>query len=268
MLQHMNIAGYTASVFIGISLGLIGGGGSILTVPVLVYLFRLNASLATVYSLFVVGLTSAVGSVSYFRKGLVNLKTALVFGIPSIAAVFLTRTFIIPAIPSILLHIGHFPVTKEMATMVLFAVLMVLASYGMIRQRNDVNSTTVDKPYNYFQVFLQGTFIGSMTGLIGAGGGFLIIPALVNLLNMPMKKAVGTSLVIIAINSLTGFLFSLSHTSVQWILLTSLAAVAILGILIGSYLSTRIDGKKLKPAFGWFVLVMGIYIILKETLIS
>ncbi|HTN45811.1 MAG TPA: sulfite exporter TauE/SafE family protein [Flavipsychrobacter sp.] len=265
----MNIAGYTASVLIGISLGLIGGGGSILTVPVLVYLFSIDAVLATVYSLFIVGTTSAIGTLSYFRKGLVSLKTAMVFGIPSIAAVFFTRTYIVPAIPQNILSIGTFTVTKGALFMLLFAVLMIFASYSMIRKRNEVlPDTNAQKPFNYPLIFAQGVFTGIITGLIGAGGGFLIIPALVNLLKMPMKTAVGTSLLIIAINSLTGFAFSLAQASIQWTFLISVALIAISGILIGSYLSTKIDGKKLKPAFGWFVLVMGIYILLKETILK
>ncbi|MDR0802546.1 sulfite exporter TauE/SafE family protein [Fluviicola sp.] len=263
----MNIAGYAASILIGISLGLIGGGGSILTVPVLVYLFRIDAVFATVYSLFVVGTTSAVGSLSYFRKGLVNIRTAIVFGIPSIATVFATRTYIVPAIPQKILTIEGFTVTKGALLMLLFAVLMVFASYSMIKKGKETLSTESQKPFNYPLIFIQGTFTGLITGLIGAGGGFLIIPALVNLLKMPMKTAVGTSLVIITINSLTGFLFSLSHTPVRWTFLMSVTAIAISGILIGSYISTKIDGRKLKPAFGWFVLVMGVYIILKETII-
>lgn len=266
--KSMNIAGYSASIFIGISLGLIGGGGSILTVPVLVYLFSLDAVLATAYSLFIVGSTSVVGSLSYFKKGLVNIKTAIVFGIPSIAAIFLTREYLLPAIPQDVFTIGSYTITKNMLLMLLFAILMIAASYSMIRKDGQANDGATQKQqFNYFQILLQGIFIGVVTGLIGAGGGFLIIPALVNLLKLPMKTAVGTSLVIISINSLMGFLFSLSHTSVQWGFLLSIASIAIIGILIGSYLSTKIKATKLKPAFGWFVLVMGIYIIVKETLL-
>ena len=266
--KSMDIAGYSASIFIGISLGLIGGGGSILTVPVLVYLFSLDAVLATAYSLFIVGATSVVGSLSYFKKGLVNIKTAIVFGIPSIAAIFLTREYILPAIPQHVFTIGSYTVTKNILLMLLFAVLMIVASYSMIKKDRQKNEEALqNQSLHYLQILLQGIFIGVITGLIGAGGGFLIIPALVNLLKLPMKTAVGTSLVIISINSLMGFLFSLSHTSVQWGFLLSIAAIAIIGILIGSYLSTKIKANKLKPAFGWFVLVMGIYIVIKETLL-
>ena len=265
----MDIAGYFASVFIGIALGLIGGGGSILTVPVLVYLFSIDAVLATAYSLFIVGTTSVVGSFSFFKKGLVSIKTAVVFGIPSIISVFFTRTYIVPGIPEEILSVGSYTVTKSILLMLLFAVLMIFASYSMIKKNKNVTEEISQKqPFNYALVFVQGIFIGLITGLIGAGGGFLIIPALVNLLKMPMKTAVGTSLIIIAINSLTGFVFSLSHTSVDWRFLSTITLIAIIGILIGGFLSTKIDGKKLKPAFGWFVLVMGVYIILKEILFN
>ncbi len=265
----MDIAGYIASIFIGISLGLIGGGGSILTVPVLVYLFSVDAVLATAYSLFIVGNTSVVGSISYFKKGLVDIKTAVVFGIPSIAAVFLTRAFIVPAIPNEIFSVGNFSVTKSILLMLLFAVLMILASSRMIKKCTDCNEDEKQiQQINYPLSFLQGTFVGLVTGLIGAGGGFLIIPALVNLLKLPMKTAIGTSLLIISINSLTGFLFSLHHTIIDWKFLLVISSIAIIGILIGSFISTKIDGKKLKPAFGWFVLVMGIYIIIKETILK
>lgn len=261
----MDIAGYIASIFTGIALGLIGGGGSILTVPVLVYLFSIDTVSATAYSLFVVGTTSAVGSFSYFKKGLVNIQTAIVFGMPSIAAVFLTRAFIVTAIPSEIFSIGDFVVTKSVLLMLIFAVLMIFTSYSMIKKDREERDAVFRKPtFNYIQIIFQGLFIGFITGLIGAGGGFLIIPALVNLLNLPIKTAVGTSLLIISINSLTGFLLSLPQNSVKWGLLLSIAAIAIIGILIGSYISIKIKAKKLKPAFGWFVLITGVYIIIKE----
>lgn len=265
----MEVLGYTASIFIGIALGLIGGGGSILTVPVLVYLFGIDVVLATAYSLFIVGATSVVGSVSYFRKGLVNIKTAIVFGFPSIIAVFLTRNYIVPAIPQHIFQIGRFMVTKSILLMLLFAILMIFASFSMIKKstiKDELSNET--QSFNYPLIIIQGIFTGTITALVGAGGGFLIIPALANLLKMPMKTAVGTSLVIIATNSLIGFVFSLHHTIINWKLLIIISLIAIVGILIGSYISTKVDGRKLKPAFGWFVLVMGIYIIIKETILK
>ena len=264
----MAIAGYAAAVFIGISLGLIGGGGSILTVPVLVYLFNLDAVAATAYSLFIVGTTSTVGSISYFRKGLVSIRTAVVFGIPAVAAIFLTRTYVLPAIPTHIFAIGSLDLTKDMALMLLFAVLMIIAFYSMVKQHNPQKAGKIKQgTYHYPLIFIQGVYIGAITGLIGAGGGFLIIPVLVNLRQTPMKIAVGTSLVIIAANSLMGFIFSLPYVWPRWDFLLSIAGIAVIGVLIGSYLATKIEGNKLKPAFGWFVLAMGGYIIMKEMLV-
>ncbi|SDG72103.1 hypothetical protein SAMN05421827_11012 [Pedobacter terrae] len=265
----MDIAGYIASIFIGISLGLIGGGGSILTVPVLVYLFSIDTTLATTYSLFIVGATSVIGSFSYFKQGLVNIKMAAVFGVPSIISVFLTRAYIMPVMPGEIFSAGNFTLTKSVFLMLIFAVLMVFASYSMIKKDKQASNDTLQKQkFNYPLVFAIGVFIGTITGFIGAGGGFLIIPVLANLLKLPMKVAIGTSLLIISTNSLLGFLFSIDHTAIHWHFLLTVTFIAIIGILIGSFLSAKIDGKKLKPAFGWFVLVMGIYIIIKETVLK
>ena len=263
----MVIAGYLASIFIGIALGLIGGGGSILTVPVLVYLFSVDAVLATAYSLFIVGTTSVVGSFSYFKKGLVNIRTAIVFGVPSILAVFITRAYIVPAIPQEIFNIGNFTVTKSILLMLLFAVLMIFASYSMIKKDKKIGDETPQKQqFNYPLILVEGTVVGILTGLVGAGGGFLIIPALVVLSKLPMKEAVGTSLVIIAAKSLIGFLGESGETAIDYFFLAKVTAFAIVGIFIGMAISKKIDGSKLKPAFGWFVLVMGIYIIIKETI--
>jgi uncharacterized membrane protein YfcA len=265
----MEIAGYIASVFIGISLGLIGGGGSILTVPVLVYLFRVDTVLATAYSLFIVGTTSAVGSFSYFKKDLVNIKTAIVFGIPSIIAVFLTRAFIVPAIPQEIFSIGNFIITKSIFLMLLFAVLMIFASYSMIKNdKKNCDEPLQKQQFNHPLIFVEGTVVGILTGLVGAGGGFLIIPALVVLSKLPMKEAVGTSLVIIAAKSLIGFFGESGETVIDYFFLEKVTAFASFGIFIGMALSKKIDGSKLKPAFGWFVLVMGIYIFIKETILK
>ncbi len=263
------MGGYSASIFIGISLGLIGGGGSILTVPVLVYLFNVEAVLATAYSLFIVGTTSIVGSFSYFKKGLVNIKTAVVFGIPSIIAVFLTRAYIVPAIPHQIFKVGGFIVTKSILLMLLFSVLMIVASYSMIKKdKTETETTTQKQAFNYPLILIEGIIVGILTGLVGAGGGFLIIPALVILSKLPMKEAVGTSLVIIAAKSLIGFLGESGETVIDWEFLSKVTAFAIVGIFIGMALSKKIDGSKLKPAFGWFVLIMGIYIIIKETMLK
>lgn len=258
----MEIIGYAASVLIGISLGLIGGGGSILTVPVLVYLFGMDVFLATEYSLFIVGISSLVGSVSYFKKGLVNGKMTVVFGLPSVISIFLTRMYLLPLIPDVLIIVKGFTVTKNIFLLMIFAGLMILASYKMIRNTTITENSTEEG--NVFLAAGQGAVVGILTGLVGAGGGFMIIPALVNLLKIPMKTAIGTSLAIISLNSLIGFLSSMNNTKIEWNVLMSIAVIAVIGIIMGTQLSKKIDGKKLKPAFGWFILVMGIYIITKE----
>lgn len=279
----MIIAGYAASLIIGVSLGLIGGGGSILTVPVLVYLFGVDPVVATAYSLFIVGATSLVGVVPKYKQGEVNLKTALIFGIPSIIAVYATRAFIVPAIPAEVFTIGNFVVTKAILMMLLFAVLMVFASISMINTKsaktkktgvaldeqiedsNDAQKAPVaEQKFNYPMILLEGGVVGVLTGLVGAGGGFLIIPALVLLSKLPMKQAVGTSLLIIAVKSLFGFTGDLGKQVMDWPLLLSVAGLAIIGIFVGNLLSKKVSADGLKKGFGWFVLAMGIYIISKE----
>jgi len=262
----MQVAGYLLAALVGVSLGLIGGGGSILTVPILVYVMGLNPVLATSYSLFIVGSTSMVGAVDNYRKGFVNIKTALLFGAFSISTVFLTRKFIMPAIPHTLFANTGFHITQAMATMILFAVLMLMASTAMIKNGkvNMPEHTIVKKDINLFKLAGFGILIGLLTGLLGAGGGFLLIPVLVLILKMPMKQAVGTSLLIIALNSLIGFTGDIGHFNINWKFLLSISLVAITGIFIGGSFSKKTDPNKLKKAFGWFVLVMGVYIIFHE----
>ena len=261
------IIGFASAILIGVSLGLIGGGGSILTVPVLVYILGVNPVLATAYSLFVVGSTSLVGAATYMKKGLVNYKTALVFAIPSFIAVFLTRKFLVPALPDPLFTLGEAIITKNIGIMVFFALIMLAASYSMITAKKcvdcDENEPVV---FNFPMIALEGSVVGVITGIVGAGGGFLIIPALVLLAKLPMKLAVGTSLLIIAAKSLIGFLGDLSTQTIDWQMLLIFTSLSIVGIFIGSALSKKINEKILKTGFGWFVLVMGIYIITKELL--
>ena len=227
----MQMLGYFASLLIGMSLGLIGGGGSILTVPVLVYLFSVSPVLSTSYSLFVVGSTSLVGAYNNYRKGFVRIKTALLFGISSITTVFRTRKFLIPVIPKTLGSIGNFQITQALVIMVLFAILMIVASLSMIKSKNGTtNNIDVDnKKINLLKLLSYGIAIGLATGLLGAGGGFLLIPTLVLLVKLPMKEAIGTSLLIIALNSLIGFTGDLGHFTMDWFFLFKITYLLPLG---------------------------------------
>ncbi|HZX59462.1 MAG TPA: sulfite exporter TauE/SafE family protein [Mucilaginibacter sp.] len=261
----MEIIGYLAAALIGISLSLIGGGGSILTVPVMVYLFSVQPSLATSYSLFVVGSASFVGAYTNYRKGLVNVKIALLFGVSSIATVFLTRKFIIPLIPKIIWHDGNHTITESLLVMILFAVVMLLASISMIRNNDQQNEVGIYADTSgLYKLPLYGVAIGLITGLLGIGGGFLIIPVLVLLVGLPIKEAIGTSLFIIALNSFIGFMGDFGHFAIDWLFLFKITLIAIGGIFVGYALNTRIQGRKLKRAFGWMVLVMAGLIITKE----
>ena len=261
----MEIAGYIASALIGISLGLIGGGGSILTVPMLVYLFALQPMMATSYSLFIVGLTSLVGAVNNWRKGYISLRTALTFGITSMLTVYATRKFILPLIPKEIVRIGNFVITEPFLTMVLFALLMLVASLSMIRgpeKEKPASDHILEKRFP--QLLVLGISIGLITGFLGAGGGFLLIPALVLIVRLPMKTAIGTSLLIIALNNLVGFSGDIGHFQIHWPMLLSITAIAIAGVIVGGILSKPLSGNKLKKGFGWFVLLMGIIILIKE----
>ncbi|MFT5823371.1 MAG: putative membrane protein YfcA [Crocinitomix sp.] len=265
-MELFTILGYIGALLIGIVLGLIGGGGSILTVPILVYVLGISPVMATAYSLFVVGTSSLVGAIKNAQKGMVDFKTAIVFAIPALITVFLTRKFLVPAIPTDLFSIGDFLVTKDIAIMVFFALIMLLASYSMIKGRkNTKNDEDVNVKFNYPLILVEGIVVGVLTGIVGAGGGFLIIPALVLLAKLPMKKAVATSLLIIAVKSLIGFLGDIQNTQIDWPFLLTFTGISIVGIFIGLFLNKFINGNKLKKGFGWFVLIMGIYIVLKET---
>jgi uncharacterized membrane protein YfcA len=258
------ILGYIGALIVGIVLGLIGGGGSILTVPILVYLIGLNPVTATAYSLFVVGGTSLFGAIQNFRNKMVDVRTAIVFAIPAFIAVYLTRRYLVPAIPDLLFTIFDFEVTKSIFIMMFFAIVMLLASISMIRTRKKTTSEEQEITYNIPLIIIEGLIVGILTGIVGAGGGFLIIPALVLLAKLPMKLAVGTSLIIISAKSLIGFLGDVQNLAIDWAFLLTFTSISVVGIFIGVYATKFISGEKLKKGFGWFTLLMALYIIYKE----
>lgn len=264
----MEIVGYILACIIGITLGLVGAGGSILTITVLVYVLQVSPTMATTYSLFIVGITSSVGSIDYFRKGLIDLKKGLFFSFPAFLMVFLMRKIVMHQIPEIVYQSETLIVSKNLLVMLVFALLMIGASYSMIRSNKQSSKESMAE-VSYWIIFVEGILVGILTGFVGAGGGFMIIPAMVVFAKLPMKKAIGTSLLIITINSVFGAIGDYSAgVALDWYFLAKFATCTITGILLGGHLSKKINGEKLKPAFGWFVLVVGCWIIIKETILK
>lgn len=260
----MEWLGYLGAVGIGLVLGMMGGGGSILSIPILVYLFNLDPVTASAYSLFIVGITSLVGVIPKYKQHLVDLRRGLWFGIPSIISIFSTRRWIIPAIPDQLMD-SPVLITKRMLLLGTFGLLMILAAFPMIRQRTREGDGKKD---HVALLVLEGLLIGSLTGLVGAGGGFLIIPALIFLTGLKFKSAVGTSLFIIALNSLLGFTGDVINLKIDWMFLLSITAMAVFGILLGNRMSGMVSGTMLRRLFGLFTLTMGLFIILQEVFLN
>lgn len=257
--------GYIGALCIGVVLGITGGGGSILTVPILVYILNYSPVIATAYSLFIVGTTSGFGTFQNFKKGLVVPKTAFQFAIPSVIGVYLTRKFIVPDIPDVLFYFGSLQLSKATFLMLLFAVVMFMAAFSMLKNRKEEELPEMESK-SLVLVAIQLFFVGILIGLIGAGGGFLIIPALLKFAKLPMKKAIGTSLLIITINSLIGFTGDIQNTVIDWAFLLSFTAVSVIGIFLGLYIQQFINEKYLKKIFGLFVLIMSFFILYKELL--
>lgn len=258
------LLGFVSAFFIGLILGILGGGGSILTVPVLVYIFSLNPVTASAYSLFVVGISGLAGVIRNLNKKLIDYKTGIVFAIPSFIAVYFTRKFLIPELPEILFNFGNYQVSRDLGLMLFFAIIMLYVAFTMIRKKFRKASHPQIKSHSIPILAFQGIIIGILTGIIGAGGGFLIIPALVFFARLSMKKAVATSLFIIAIKSLIGFIGDVENIQIDWSFLLIFTSISVLGLLLGTFLSKFIDDKKLKRMFGWFVLFIGVFIIVFE----
>lgn len=259
----MEIFGFFSALLIGLILGLIGGGGSILTVPIFVYLLGISPLVATAYSLFVVGTTALVGAISNHKKGMVDVRTGFIFAVPAFIGVYVTRRYLLSLIPEDIFYISSFLVTKDVAIMLFFSILMLAASFFMINGRAEVSNNKLLN-YNVPLLTLEGLVVGVLTGFVGAGGGFLIIPALVFFAKLPMKKAIATSLMIISIKSLIGFIGDIQNFEIDWFFLLSFTSISVIGIFLGIYFSKFINENKLKKVFGWFVFLMALFIIIKE----
>lgn len=258
----IEIFGYIGALLIGLILGLTGGGGSVLTVPILVYILMINPVTATAYSLFIVGTTSVFGATQNYLKGYVDIKIGFLFAIPSFTAVYLTRKLIVPIIPETIIETTNFVLSKSTFLMAFFAIIMLFAAFSMLKKKKEL--VVSDTKSSILSLIIQNFIIGIIIGLVGAGGGFLIIPSLVLFAKMTMKKAVGTSLFIIAMNSLIGFLGDVQNLTIDWLFLIKFTSLSIIGIFIGIYLNKFINEKQLKKGFGYFVLVMACFILLKE----
>lgn len=257
----MEILGYVGALCIGLVLGLTGGGGSILTVPILVYLMSISPVIATAYSLFIVGTTSTFGAIQNYRKNLVDIKNGFIFAIPSFIAVYLTRKFIVPRIPEIIIESPIF-ITKDTFLMLFFAVIMIFGALSVLKKKSQ--DTNNEENRNLILIGIQTFIIGIIIGLVGAGGGFLIIPSLILFAKLPIKKAVGTSLFIIAMNSLVGFIGDVQNLEIDWLFLLTFSAISVVGIFIGMYLTKYTNESQLKKIFAYFVLLMAAIILLKE----
>lgn len=255
------IIGYILAIFVGLSIGIIGAGGSILALPILVYLFGIEAAeTAPAYSLFIVAVSSLFGSYMKNKQGLINFKLVWSFGIPTVIAIFVTRYFVVPAIPNEVFIIEQFVVTKRLLVMGMFSVLMIIASFYMMQQNKSEKPVKVNALLNYSGGFATGF----LTGFVGAGGGFMLVPALIKIGNLGVKAAVATSMLIIAINTSVGFTASISHVTIDWMLLLTFSGLAVLGIFIGNSLSKKVNATQLKKGFGWFILLTGLFILINE----
>jgi uncharacterized membrane protein YfcA len=256
--------GYLLALLIGVVLGLLGGGGAILMVPVMVYVMGIEPVIASANSLFVVGLSSLAGAIPYYRSRQIEWSVLWLYGLCSLLAVFLTRWLLVPALPDPLLNVGGWHLQKSSGLMLLFALVMLQSARSMLKSVN-ANPNTANATYpGPWLIALVATGEGLLSGLVGAGGGFIIIPALVLLARVEMKKAVGTSLVIIGIKSLIGFLGDALQVEWDWRLLALLSLFTATGTLIGYLFSSKVNASSLKKAFGWLVLAMGVFVLLKE----
>ncbi len=256
--------GFALACAAGFSLGLVGGGGALLTVPILVYGFHHSMALGTGYSLFVVGITSFIAAVLAYRRGKVDLLAALSFALPSLLGVFLSRSLVLHRLPETLGAIGDYRFSRDGVLMGAFGLVMVGTAFLTLRTAgNDLSSRAAGLSRPMFLAL--GLVVGALTGLFGAGGGFLIVPALVLGARLEMEQAVGTSLAIVALNAGFGFLGDLSRMEAwNWPFLLLFTAFSMGGVFLGQFLNGRLSGPALKQAFAWFTFTLGLFIFLRE----
>ena len=267
------LIGHFLAVCIGISLGLLGGGGSVLALPILVYVMGVAPKSAIAMTLIIVGAVSLLGTLPHWKRGNINLKTAFIFGSATMIGAFLGA------------RLATMPFVTGSFQMLLFAMMMLLAAGLMIRRSlkaespkqnahgtGEQNSRETDleiysEPvckYCWLWLLTEGIGVGVLTGLVGVGGGFAIVPALVLLGNVPMKEAIATSLLIISLNSVAGLLGYLGHISIDWPLTVSFTFAAALGSIAGGYLAQFVPAKHLQKGFGYFLLAVATFVLIQN----
>jgi len=268
-METMEIIGYLGAIVVGVLVALVGAGGSILTVPILVYLLHVTPVAATGYSLLIIGITSLISTFGYMYRKMINYRIVVLFGIPSVIAVYLTRRFLVPMIPNEIYEQGNLLITKDSFLMLLLGVLIMLSAFSMISVKKNYQPNISPQKVSSFQysrmILIEGVIIGTLTGFVGTGGGFMIIPALVILCQVPIKTAVGSALLIAAFKSGIGFLGEIGNNpSIDYELIGVFTGLALIGIAIGSFLSQKVSGYRLRNAFGYFILVIAILILVRE----
>lgn len=259
----MLIFGLVLALFIGITLGLVGSGGSILTVPVFVYALGVDPNIATTYSLLAIAVSSSIGSIRNFALKRVKMNELVLFGVPSVITVYLTRQFLLPLVPDEF-NIGNWVIHQNTVLMLIFAVLMFISGYRMIKAAQLLEFDATRK-YPRYVMILQGAMLGFITGGVGAGGGFLIIPALVNFYGMPIMYAVATSLAIISFNSFFGLAGDLEKLHLfDWSILVPYTLILIVGMFTGFYVNKYFRGEQLKKGLGYLILAIGCFILVQE----
>ncbi|MBK8954076.1 MAG: sulfite exporter TauE/SafE family protein [Saprospiraceae bacterium] len=263
------ILAFISAILIGLSLGILGAGGAILTIPVFVYILQVNAIDAITCSLFVVCLTSLTTAIQYYKNKQVHYKAILSFGLPSLASVWFFRSIVLPAIPDPFIDFDGFEMSKSSTLLVVFALLMYVVAYKMLKKNSRTASIEKNPKNQQLSFILHGLFVGALTGLLGAGGGFLIVPALVLLLDLEFKIAVGSSLCIIFLNTTMGLLAKTEMLfQLDWQTLLSFTMITVLASLIGVKISDKFSSAKLKRAFGFILIFVATFMLYEELLLN
>lgn len=257
----MVILGYACALLIGILIGALGSGGSLLAVPTFLYLFGLNAIESTTYSLFVVGVAASFAVYKHQRDGNIAFRASLPFAISALLTTYITRRFLLPAMPDLLYEGTSFTLTKDTLIVLTFSMVMILSSLSVLRGVKEQKSVG---QYQNLRLTWMGLLVGLLSGFVGAGGGFLIVPALIVGLRLPIKKAIATSVWLVLLNSSFGFLGSVASVDVDWVFLGGFSLVSIVGLLLGLYVQKYIADQKLKKIFAVFVLTMGVIILFNQ----